>query len=405
MYQVLQGGTTFVGTGNRRYPIDTFLPSSSDFNTVEMKFAEAGVLENFHLTLGTAPGAGTSRTWTVRKNDVSQTLVVVIADAATDGVDTTHTVTVAAGDKIHLLAQVSGSPANSVARWSFEFTPTASNRAVWGTSSAAMTSVSGVRYGPIGGTAANGVADTLVANSNCPWAVPGAIVSLYVETDTAPGVGKTWTFDIMLDGVAVGSTVTIAGTNLTGNATGMSIAIIVGSLLSFRWTSDVAGINCYLKYGIAYAPTTDGQWNISGEDREDPVTGRFLPLNSVIAANATESNVIELADPADTVTDNWQLHTIHWITNTAPGGAETRTLTYRKTGSDTALLATITGAGTSATAVVTPVTHTTNDYSSLKIEKSASAAGSSGFRWALAAGPVTPAAAAGGSRLLLGVGT
>lgn len=82
----------------------------------------AGTFQNAEISIDTAPSAGKSWTFTMRKNNADQAITITIADAATTGEDRTHTFTVVAGDVVNWKIVPSGTPdvANAV-RLSVEF--------------------------------------------------------------------------------------------------------------------------------------------------------------------------------------------------------------------------------------------------------------------------------------------
>mgnify|MGYP001577497588 CR=1 FL=1 len=81
------------------------------FNRIIIPFN--ATLKNMYVGLTTAPGAGTSRTFTVRRNAVNQSLLVTISEAATTGNDVTNTVAVTAGQEITVQGTLAGAPAAS----------------------------------------------------------------------------------------------------------------------------------------------------------------------------------------------------------------------------------------------------------------------------------------------------
>lgn len=88
---------------------------NSGFTTTEAaKRTEGGptafTLKNMHIRITTAPGAGTSRVFRLRKNGASGNLVATIADAAVLGSDTTHTDDIVENDTIAYQHVPNGSP-------------------------------------------------------------------------------------------------------------------------------------------------------------------------------------------------------------------------------------------------------------------------------------------------------
>ena len=77
---------------------------------METVFPTGGTLKNLYVDLPAAPGAGASRTFTVRKNGVPTALTCTIADPATSCSDTVNTVSFAAGDTAVLQQTPSGGP-------------------------------------------------------------------------------------------------------------------------------------------------------------------------------------------------------------------------------------------------------------------------------------------------------
>src|SRR5262249_46610352 len=101
--------------------------SATTVAEVEAPFAIAGTLKNFYLrTSGAQPGTG-SLVFTIYKNGSSTALTFTISAGAAAGTfsDTSHTVSVSAGDRMAIQAvnNATSSSAN-IAGWSMEFDPT-----------------------------------------------------------------------------------------------------------------------------------------------------------------------------------------------------------------------------------------------------------------------------------------
>ena len=308
MIQVLMGGTFDFINNNQYYFLDGGDASSTTRQFREVMIAEAGVLRNLQLILSAAPGAGTSVIATVLVNGVASALAITIANTATSGTDT-DSVAVAAGDKVVLQFTRTGVPATASGRFACEFVATAANRAIWGSSNSTnIPSNVDARYGKIGASALDNFPNTTAAGAALPWNITATITSLYVELITAPGAGRSRAFTIYKNGSAqVSSTVTIADAATTGNVTGLSIAIVPTDLLALETLPSGTPANTQAQYGIAYAPTTDGQWNISGQLAADPTDGNFVTPNGISVSDATEANRLVLGDAATNASRNWRL--------------------------------------------------------------------------------------------------
>ncbi len=68
------------------------------------------LVKNLRVEVESAPGAGTSIIYTLRKGAQDTALTVTIADTATSGNDTSHSISISAGDYIDMKFSASGSP-------------------------------------------------------------------------------------------------------------------------------------------------------------------------------------------------------------------------------------------------------------------------------------------------------
>lgn len=79
----------------------------------------AGTIKNLYVRISGVPGAGTSRTFTLRDNGASSTLTTTIGAAATTGNDTSHSVTHTADQTIGIQSSLTGTPASAHAHLGF----------------------------------------------------------------------------------------------------------------------------------------------------------------------------------------------------------------------------------------------------------------------------------------------
>lgn len=107
------GSSTGLGTtGTQFLTVGRDSVDATEAN-VQQIISVSGTATAMRVHLGTAPGGGASRVFTLRKNGASQAdITVVVADPATDGVDT-GSVAFVAGDLISVQSQVIGTPAAS----------------------------------------------------------------------------------------------------------------------------------------------------------------------------------------------------------------------------------------------------------------------------------------------------
>lgn len=393
MKQVFMGGCqSTVATTRYMYLDGGYAETDNTREFREMLMMESGVLSFLRVDVPVAPGVGTARVFTVLKNNVATTLTVTIADANTTASDTTHTVSYIAGDLLVLRQTHTGAPAAAAPRWTVVSECTTPQRALWGTATdATITHTTGTRFAPAGGNGQDAfAAGGSDAAFSVPWGVAATIRTLGVTLAAAPGAGTSRAFDLMVNGVAQGTTVTISDTATTGTATGMSIAVAATDTVSIRETATNSPSNFSAAYGLSYTPTTDGQWNVSGRVQSDPTDGDYGPLGYWKTPTATEANTVALAVSADPDMASWTLSNMYVSTEIAPSGAETRVVTLRKSAVSTALAITLTGTATTGTDSDT-VTVGANDYFAILYNKSAGAAGSAYTKWTFRASASTTA--------------
>ena len=196
--------------------------------------AAAGVIKKFHAVLPSTPGASASYTFSFRRGFVTPggSPTVTLDNADFDKIDTTNTVSVAAGDAITLRCVPASTPNALAVIWSCVFVPTTSGEI------------------PILGGAANNIATSTENNtfgSQEAWTSTLANVDLevynetitlkamYIELNGSPGSGTDYDFDVLKDGVVqAGLNINIADAATSGNATGQSIDIVSGEKIALE---------------------------------------------------------------------------------------------------------------------------------------------------------------------------
>ena len=175
-----------------------------------------GTLKNFYLKIGTAPGSGNTRTFTLRLNGSVQ-FTFSLTDSTTTANDTATLVTVAAGDL--LLYRTTGQQAGTEATF-----------AAWACS---FTSDSPLLGAPFfhGDTSPNTSSDTFyplygsgesASESEVLNTAFGSVQlsNLYVKFETAPGSGNTFTTTVYTQSSPTALSVAVnGGSDTSGNNT------------------------------------------------------------------------------------------------------------------------------------------------------------------------------------------
>ena len=218
--------------------------------SVQQIVTAPGTLKNLYVKLSAAPGAGKSRTFTIRKNRVDTALAVTVSGTATTGSDTTNPVTVVAGDLLDIMLAFSGAPAPiCYVSTGMTFVPTTDGEAPIMSGSAAYPTNSVATWVKL----ASGFG-TVAWTSGNPASIQrsGALTlyNLYVSLTVAPGAGKSRVFTVYNGTTATALTCTISGTGTTGNDTTHTAEVADGDTLTLVQTPSGTPANTFVRWGI-----------------------------------------------------------------------------------------------------------------------------------------------------------
>jgi hypothetical protein len=221
---------------------------------VAQVFPTAGTLKNAYVVLNNAPTAGKSYALTLFKNGIATTITATVSDANTTATDTTNSVTVAAGDILYWAIVPSGTPTARMVSVSLEFDPTINGESVQLYGSNVPPSATAARYLTLTGSSSS-----MNANESAKTGLTQAVMwkKMYAAYDVAPGVGTQYQQQLSINGVAGNPTVTIAGTNTTGNDTVNTITTGGGDLVSTKITptgTPATAINPKVSYVNTFIP-------------------------------------------------------------------------------------------------------------------------------------------------------
>lgn len=238
-----------------------------------------GNITNLAVKLDKAPGSGKSYTFALMKNGAATSLSVSISGSGTQGIDSTHRVSVIAGDYLYLRCTPSGTPASGThATWSSVF---ASDYAK---ESLILGTVIGMNDGAYYASIAQGYASSTVYNPNDETEVHtyqviptnGAIKNLYVKLNEDAGTDPdAYKFTLRLNGGNTTLTCTITADDTTGSDTAHTVDVIAGDLVDIMIeainTPSTAGI--YAAIGMTFEADTDGESIILGQSSDLPTMG------------------------------------------------------------------------------------------------------------------------------------
>lgn len=188
----------------------------------------AGTLSRMYVLTSAAPGAN-GLTLSLYRNGSAEALSVALTTEAS-GLDTTHSISVSAGDKV-CIQSVSGAITNSRIAVSMVFTPTTQGQ---------IACLGGSDDPP--GTGENiypiAAGSTWNSSTNARRQLTAQDITLknfYVSLWTGPGTGNTITITIRDDGVATPLSIEFTGSTATGSDAD-TVNIAAGSLIDISCT-------------------------------------------------------------------------------------------------------------------------------------------------------------------------
>lgn len=196
----------------------------------ELLVSEDGTFSDLYVTLGAVLASGT-RSFTLRKNGVNQSLTCTISAGGANASDTVNSVSVVAGDRIVIVTGGSAVAITSVGV-GMKFTPTRGEgygMICCGCSNSPSTTVP--NYQPIAGSAGGWI--TTEAGAQIA-STATLLKRLQVRLNTAPGSGNQWNFNVKVNGNYVGMEVIIAGVGVTTGSVDIDVPIAAGDLIALE---------------------------------------------------------------------------------------------------------------------------------------------------------------------------
>lgn len=218
-----------------------------------------GTVSNLHVKISpSSPGTGKSYAFTFRANQVDTALTCTIADAATTCSDTTHSVSINAGDKVSISQTPSGTPTQATTSMLVDFTPTTQGETVLTGNAGVTLSLSNYQYYPLVGAVSN-TSSLITRRIVIPTS--GTLKNLYVWQPTASGVGNSRTFTIFQNGATTSLAVTFADTDSgIKSDTVDTLSIAAGDTLMMQVATSSTPASTRGAWGVTFVPTTNGDF-------------------------------------------------------------------------------------------------------------------------------------------------
>src|SRR3990167_3383309 len=343
MLSMLQGGSEgadLATSGTEYLPARGGIDPDTTESTKQTLISEAGTVKTFYVELRTAPGAVTTRTFTLRKNGSNQSLTVTISGTDTTGSDLSNSFTVVAGDRLTISSTVTGTPAASVVFWSMLFDSSTAKRSILNGNRSTISTTVG-NYVSLGGHTGTSIETSEFANEIL---IPtsGTIKNLYVELSASPGASKSRAFTVYKNSLLTTLAKTVSDSDTTGNNTSDSFSVSAGDAIVILTSPSGTPSASDVYVCVTFEANNDGEF-ILAMSTDDLVPGgtntEFIQVTSGDAfwwnTEASEFNQQQLSDRC--LIKNIYFET----TGSGPGVGKSWVLTFRNASANSALTLTI----------------------------------------------------------------
>jgi len=207
---------------------------------------------------------------------------------------------------------------------------------------------------------------------------PGNISFLWVEMVSPPGVGKTFTYTLMVNGAASSLTCSITGggaTDISSSDTAHRVAVVAGDRVSLRATNDGIPSTSNVRWACRFVGDNPRESLILGGALSADKTGnRYGNIYGSDTTSSVENYGVQI------IPTPGKMKNLYIAMVTDPGsGAEAYRYTLRKNGADTGLTLTISAGSTTGNETSVEVTFAAGDKVSLLIEPQNSPTNTSNF--------------------------
>lgn len=297
-------------------------------------------LSNWYYLLGTAPGSGITRTFTMYKNGSSDNLTLAIADSNTTGTDLTNATSLSAGDNFHIAeANAGGVAASTTTNWSLY--AICDNQPLFANTEATVTAQ---RW--VGLQDDSGVSTSLAAAEQV-MPTGGVIKNLYARLGSGTLASGSYTVTLYVNGSSTSLTCTLDSSNQQNSDTSHTVSVSAGDTVCWQLDRSSPSTNRTIQIGCEFAATTPGQGILMCTTGTTAVTHGTKSYscfyNSTNVFETTESN--KQAYGIDCT-----IKSIYAKLDTAPSAGHSRTIGFRQNGGDSALSVTISDANTTGSA-------------------------------------------------------
>lgn len=281
--------SVFDNTANNTFisPVGGNLETATE-SMAEYHFRSEATLKKFHLVSRASPGAGTSVTFTVRKNGVDTAFSITESGSSSTSGSDFDSVSFSAGDTCSIGITWSGTPAGTKHRIRC-YWQTSNNESFMG---GEVDDILGITsYASFAGT---GLPNTGVVEFNQEIVIPGSftVKNLQVDLQTAPGTGSSRTFTVKKNSTGTALATTISDTATSNNNTSDSFTVSPGDAITLEFTFSGSPAATSAEYSIVFVAANKGQFfyaNSLDSNTTVAATHRFVAHGIVPFFSVTES--------------------------------------------------------------------------------------------------------------------
>lgn len=313
--------------------------------------ADSGTLSNWFIKRTTAPGAGTSVTYVLKKNGSDTALTINIADTATTGQDTTNSASYVAGDVFGISITPTGTVTASGLGHSIE-NDSSGQVLMTGEVGAALPNAA-ISYLTLQGSSAEAALTSLAI----PIPTGGTISRLYLDVTVAPGAAKSWTATLVVNGSDTALTCVVSGAAQTQNSdTTNSVAVSAGDTAYWRINPSGTPSTARGRISAKFTPTIDGESIQTFASSVNLATSgnQFSGISGGANAYSTSES-----GRFAWLGSTFDIKKLYAKVDTAPSAGKSWTFTARSNAADTALTTSIADTNTSNNNIANTVTPTT----------------------------------------------
>lgn len=303
----------------------------------------AGTISSMYARVGTAMSAGTY-TFTVRKGASvgsalsDTTITCAVSSSSQTCNDTTHTVSVSAGEILDISITPASTPtAQTRLQLGIVFDGTTAGESMILSGSSAGSTGSATGYYVLGYEDTGPFSTETGARSVMPTG--GTIDKLTASVISAPGVGKSRTYTLRKNGADTAITCQIAGAATSCTDSVNTVSVAAADLLSWKEVAAGTPTGSAVAMDVRFLPTTDGESVMFGSTFTALSAGANSFQNTGGLSNnyTTETDAYSLAPIAFT----WKK--LYTDFDTAPGAGTSRLFAARIAGATQGLTCTVSG--------------------------------------------------------------